>query len=75
MMDSNKRPCQVDLILGTREERIKLLKAGFAGKEIEMLYIKNNGFKIVLFSIPIEQVDFEIPEKKCMAREMVSVIA
>jgi hypothetical protein len=71
MMNSEKRIGQRDLILGTREERIKLLKAGFTGKEIEMLYIKNNNFKIVLFTILIERVDFDIPEndKACMARE------
>jgi hypothetical protein len=75
MMESEKRYGQGDLILGTREERIKLLKAGFTGKEIEMLFIKNNNFKIVLFTIHIEHVDFDIPEKKRRARETVSVTA
>ncbi|NJD54697.1 MAG: hypothetical protein FIB07_17795 [Candidatus Methanoperedens sp.] len=34
-------------MLETTEERVKLLKAGFTGKEIEELYIANNNFKII----------------------------
>ena len=34
-------------MLETIEERVKLLKAGLTGKEIEGLYIVNNNFKIV----------------------------
>ena len=34
-------------MLETIEERVKLLKAGLTGKEIEGLYIANNNFKIV----------------------------
>ncbi|MCX9089292.1 MAG: hypothetical protein OIN90_17210 [Candidatus Methanoperedens sp.] len=34
-------------MLETTEERVKLLKAGLTGKEIEGLYIVNNNFKIV----------------------------
>lgn len=35
------------MVLETRDERTKLLKAGISGKEIEKLYIQINGFKIV----------------------------
>lgn len=34
-------------ILGTSNERVKLLKAGFKGKEIEKLYLLFNDFKVV----------------------------
>lgn len=34
-------------MLETREERIKLLKAGFEGKIIEKLYVMFNDFKLV----------------------------
>ncbi|VVB56396.1 Uncharacterised protein [uncultured archaeon] len=34
-------------MLETIEERVKLLKAGLTGKEIEELYIANNNFKII----------------------------
>ncbi len=40
------------------EQRIKLLKAGFSGKEIERLYIKYNNFKIVYFPILYEISEF-----------------
>jgi len=33
--------------LETREERVKLLKAGLTGKQIEQIYVKANGFKVV----------------------------
>ena len=35
------------MILETREERVKALKAGCSGKEIETAYVILNGFKIV----------------------------
>jgi len=35
------------LILGTSQERVKLLKAGADGKLIEKLYVERNNFKIV----------------------------
>jgi len=35
-------------MLETAEDRVKLLKAVFTGKTIEMLYIKDNNIKIVL---------------------------
>ncbi len=34
-------------MLETSEERVKLLKAGLTGREIEELYIANNNFKII----------------------------
>jgi len=34
-------------MLETIEERVKLLKVGLTGKEIEELYIANNNFKII----------------------------
>lgn len=40
------------MVLETREERVKLLKAGYLGKEIEILYIERNGFKIVAGKMP-----------------------
>lgn len=36
------------LILGTPQERVKLLKAGADGKLIEKLYVDCNNFKIVI---------------------------
>ncbi len=33
--------------LESREERAKLLRAGFTGKEIEALYVMLNSFEIV----------------------------
>jgi len=35
------------MVLETAQERVKLLKAGISGKQIESLYIQLNGFKIV----------------------------
>lgn len=34
-------------ILGSGEERVKLLKSGFTGKEIEKLYVILNFFDVV----------------------------
>ncbi len=34
-------------MLETPEERVRLLKAGLTGKQIEQLYVKVNGFKVV----------------------------
>lgn len=39
------------MVLETREERVKLLKAGVLGKEIENLYIQLNGFIIVFWNV------------------------
>ena len=37
----------INCFLETPEERIKLLRAGFANKRIEELYVKRNNFKMV----------------------------
>ncbi len=42
----------------TSEQRIKLLKAGFSGKEIERLYIEYNNFRIVHLPILYEILEF-----------------
>jgi len=39
------------MVLETRDERVKLLKTGISGKEIETIYIMRNGFKIVCANI------------------------
>jgi len=39
------------LVLETREERVKLLKAGVKGKDIEKLYIIENKFTI--YNVPV----------------------
>jgi hypothetical protein len=36
-----------NLVLGTPQERVRLLKAGVDGKLIEKLYIERNNFKVV----------------------------
>ena len=38
-------------MLETREERVKLLKQGYYGKDIEKMYIQLNGFKMINISI------------------------
>jgi len=38
----------------TAQERVKLLKSGLSGKEIEMLYIEHNNFKIIFTPILYE---------------------
>ncbi len=48
-------------MLETREERVKLLKAGFSGKMIERLYIEGNNFKVIRFCPLIELLEVEIP--------------
>jgi len=44
--------------LETPEQRIKLLKAGFSGKEIERLYIELNNFRIIYPPILYEISEF-----------------
>lgn len=36
-----------DLMLGSREERVALLKAGFNSKDIESIYLLLNGITII----------------------------
>lgn len=45
--------------LGNSEQRVKLLKAGFSGKEIEKLYTEQNSFKIV-HNILYEGIEFNV---------------
>lgn len=45
-------------MLRTPEERVRLLKAGMHIKDIEKLYVENNGFKIVMGNVSIEFFDF-----------------
>ena len=47
------------MTLETSEERIKLLKSGFDGKQVEKLYL-------VLNDIEIEGVDWDEAAMKCM---------
>ena len=44
-------------MLETPFERVKLLKAGISGKEIEELYIAYNNFKIVHSTVICERVE------------------
>ncbi len=46
-------------MLETAEERVKLLKAGFPGKTIEMLYIKGNNIKTVSTPTIFELVEID----------------
>ncbi len=46
-----------NLVLGTPQERVRLLKAGVDGKLIEKLYIERNNFKIVGNHLLFNQVD------------------
>ena len=44
----------------TAEERVKLLKTGLSGKEIERLYIEHNNFKIIRTPILCEANEIDI---------------
>lgn len=46
MADGSKATVTKHRILESREERVSLLKTGFSGRDIELLYIKLNGFVI-----------------------------
>ena len=48
-------------MLETREERVKLIKAGLSGKMIEKLYIEGNNFKVIRFCPLIDLLEVEIP--------------
>jgi hypothetical protein len=45
-------------VLGSREERVELLRAGFTGKEIEALYVVLNSFIILnmVFEVAYEHI-------------------
>jgi hypothetical protein len=44
----------------TAQERVKLLKTGLSEKEIEMIYIEHNNFKIIRTPILYEENEFDI---------------
>ena len=46
----------------TAQERVKLLKKGLSQKEIEMLYIEHNNFKIIRTPILYDANEFETPD-------------
>ncbi|MDO8725776.1 MAG: hypothetical protein Q7J35_06900 [Candidatus Methanoperedens sp.] len=48
-------------MLETAKERVKLLKKGLSQKEIEMLYIEHNNFKIIRTPILYDANEFETP--------------
>lgn len=58
-------------MLETREERVKLLKAGFSGKMIERLYIEGNNLRITRIPPVIQIVELEIPlaENNCIKHQ------
>lgn len=45
------------LVLGTPQERVRLLRAGVDGKLIEKLYIERNNFKVVSNHLLFNQSD------------------
>lgn len=47
-------------MLETREERVKLIKAGISCKVIERLYIEGNNFKVIRFCPEIELLEVDI---------------
>ncbi len=44
-------------MLGTPQERVKLLKAGADGKLIEKLYVERNNFKVVTGHVLLNLTD------------------
>lgn len=46
-----------NMVLGTSQERVRLLKAGVDGKLIEKLYIERNNIKIVGNHLLFDQAD------------------
>lgn len=51
-------------MLETPEERVKLLKAGISGRDIEKLYIIYNNFKIIGSPLLFNHADIETGEGK-----------
>lgn len=45
------------LVLGTPQERVRLLRAGVDGKLIEKLYVERNNFKVVGNHLLFDQSD------------------
>ena len=54
-------------MLETREERVKLLKAGISGKAIEKMYIEGNNIRIVCVPQVVEIIELDVPadENSC----------
>ena len=46
-------------MLETSQDRIKLLRAGFTGKEIEKLYNEGNNFKLIRFPVIVDLIEIE----------------
>ncbi len=51
-------------MLETSEERVKLLKAGISGRDIEKLYIIYNNFKLIGSPLLFNHTDIEAGEDK-----------
>ncbi len=61
-------------MLETREERVKLLKAGLSEKAIERLYIEGNDFTIIRAPPVIKLVDIDISwdPSNCIKHEAIT---
>ena len=55
-------------MLETRQERVKLLKAGFSGKMIERLYVEGNRFRIIRFPPVVKLMELDIQDKNDRVR-------
>ncbi len=60
-------------MLETPEERVKLLKAGISGKNIEMLYIIYNNFKIIGSPLLFNHTNIEAGEGKGNSKNRVEI--
>ncbi len=60
-------------MLETSEERVKLLKAGISGKNIEMLYIIYNNFKLIGSPLLFNHADIETVEGKGNPKNRVEI--
>lgn len=60
-------------MLETSQNRVKLLKAGFTGKEIEKLYIEGNNIEKIITPINIELAEFDlISDNKSIFHEVIA---
>jgi hypothetical protein len=60
-------------MLETSEERVKLLKAGISGRNIEKLYIIYNNFKIIGCPLLFDHADIETGEGKGISINQVEI--
>ncbi len=60
-------------MLETREERVKLLKAGLSGKTIERLYIEGNNIRIIRVPPFVKLVELDVPRDENNCRYYVAV--